>query len=173
MKSHRALGLAAVLFASSTARAAVTWKADFETGDLSQFQGNVNATNGARKNIEFVSDPVEEGKLAGKFTIHADDLFSTTQMRVQITHNGSPTGEGQDVFMSWYFRLPADPLVRDNIAYWESNASYHNMMTWWVTPKMGGGTTFDFGTGNLGSTKHIYSGDITINQWHQIASHIH
>ena len=94
-------------------------------------------------------------------------------MRVQITHNGSPTGEGQDVFMSWYFRLPAEPLVRDNIAYWESNANYHNMMTWWVTPKVGGGTTFDFGTGNPGSTKHIYSGDITINQWHQVASHIH
>jgi MYXO-CTERM domain-containing protein len=47
------------------------------------------------------------------------------------------------------------------------------MMTWWVTPKMGGGTTFDFGTGNLGATKHIYSGDITINEWHQVASHIH
>src|SRR5262245_9531520 len=131
-RANGAIALVAVLFTSTAARAAVTWHADFETGDLSQFQGNVNATNGTRQNIEFVTDPVEQGTLAGKFTIHADDLFSTTQMRVQITHSGSPTGEGQDVFMSWFFRLPADPLVRDNIAYWESNVSYHNMMTWWV-----------------------------------------
>src|SRR5260221_4532686 len=180
MKSTTDLGawacllvLAGVLCEPRVARAAVIWKADCETGNLSQFNGNVNATNGTRKNIEFVADPVEQGMVAGKFTIHADDTFSTTQMRVQVTRNSMRTGEGQDVFMSWYFLIAADPMVRDNIGYWETSGSNRNMMTWWLTPKAGGGTTFDFGTGNLGSGKHIYTGDISLNRWHQVASNIH
>src|SRR6185436_19616098 len=32
----------------------VVWKADFETGDISQFDGSVNATRADRKNIEIV-----------------------------------------------------------------------------------------------------------------------
>jgi hypothetical protein len=180
MKSTPRFGASAplLLFAgivcrSRAARAAVTWRADFETGNLSQFSGNVNATNGARKNIEIVADPVQQGQSAGKFTIHADDTFAATQMRVQVTRNGSPTGEGQDVLMSWYFLIAADPMIRDNIAYWETSGSNRNMMTWWIAPKAGGGTTFDFGTGSLGSTKHIFTLPIALNQWHQVASHIH
>src|SRR5712671_6259855 len=164
MKSTPRFGASAplLLFAgivcqSRAARAAVTWRADFETGNLSQFSGNVNATNGTRRNIEIVADPVQQGQSAGKFTIHADDTFAATQMRVQVTRNGSRTGEGQDVFMSWYFLIAADPMIRDNIAYWETSGSNRNMMTWWIAPKAGGGTTFDFGTGSLGSTKHIFT----------------
>jgi hypothetical protein len=153
--------------------AAVTWKADFETKDLKQFSGSTNATKGTRQNIEFVSDPVQQGMVAGKFTIHEDDIFSSTQMRVQITRNGARTGEGQDVFTSFYFRVASDPMVRANIAYWETSGSNRNMMTWWLVAKAGGGTTLNFGTGNLGSAKHLFTGDVTVGQWHQIAFHVH
>jgi MYXO-CTERM domain-containing protein len=158
---------------SAPARAAVTWKADFETGNISQFMGNVNATKGTRKNIEFVADPVQEGKMAGKFTIHEDDTFSSTQMRVQVTRSSPRTGEGQDVFMSFYFLIAADPMVRANIAYWETTGSNRNMMTWWLVAKPGGGTTLNYGTGNLGSGKHLYTGDVSLNVWHQIGYHVH
>ena len=151
----------------------MTWKADFETGNLSQFMGSVNATKGTRKNIEFVPDPVQEGKLAGKFTIHEDDTFSSTQMRVQVDRIGARTGEGQDVFSSFYFLVAADPMERANIAYWETSGSNHNMMTWYLTAKTGGGTQLNFGTGNLGNGKHLFTGDVAVGQWHQIAFHIH
>ena len=175
-RSFGALWLSLVagsMFESAPARAAVTWKADFETGNISQFMGNVNATKGTRKNIEIVADPVQEGKMAGKFTIHEDDTFSSTQMRVQVTRNSPRTGEGQDVFMSFYFLIAADPMVRANIAYWETTGSNRNMMTWWLVAKPGGGTTLNYGTGSLGSGKHIFTGDVSLNVWHQIGYHIH
>jgi hypothetical protein len=161
--------IAASLLWAGPARATVTWKADFETGNLSQFSGG---TMGAR-DIEFVTDPVQQGKIAGKFTVHANDTFGGSQMRVLINHSGARTGEGQDVFMSFYFLIATDPLIRDNIAYWESNGSFRNMMTWWLAPKAGGGTTLNFGTGNLGSTKHILTTDIAVGRWHQLAFNVH
>jgi hypothetical protein len=169
-----ALVLAAVSTWSGAVRAAVIWKADFETGDLTQWNGTTNGSKGARKNIEFVADPVQQGKTAAKFTIHPDDTFGGGQQRVQVTRNQARTGEGQDTFMSWYVLVPADPLIRDNIAYWESNSSYQNMMTWWVAPKgaAGGGTTINYGTGALGRNKQ-WTADITLNKWHQLAVHIH
>ncbi|HET6284565.1 MAG TPA: heparin lyase I family protein [Polyangia bacterium] len=167
------LVVAGLLVESAPARAAVIWKADFETGSISQFMGNVNATQGARKNIEIIADPVQEGKMAGKFTIHADDTFAGTQMRVQVTRNSPRTGEGQDVFMSFYFLVAADPMVRANIAYWETTGSNRNMMTWWLVAKPGGGTTLNYGTGNLGNGKHLFTGDVSLNAWHQVGYHVH
>src|SRR5258708_18571813 len=172
--SALSMAVLTALFAAP-ARATMTWKADFETGNLSQFNGSVNATKGTRKNIEFVPDPVAEGKLAGKFTIHADDTFASTQMRVQVDRLGARTGEGQDVFTSFYFLVAADPMIRANIAYWETSGSNRNMMTWYLLPKgvTGGGTTLNFGTGNLGNGKHLFTGDVAVGQWHQVAFHVH
>lgn len=172
-RSVSALLFAGALASAGTAAAAVTWRADFETGSISQFMGNVNAMKGTRRNIEIVTDPVQQGMSAGKFTIHEDDTFAGTQMRVQVTRSGSPTGEGADVFMSFYFQVMADPMVRANIAYWETTGSNRNMMTWWLAPKAGGGTLLNFGTGNLGSTKQLLNMEVAVGKWHQIAYHVH
>jgi hypothetical protein len=93
-------------------------------------------------------------------------------MRVQLNRNSPRTGEGQDLFMSFSFLMQAEPGIRDNIAYFESNQSYQNMMTWWLEPKAGGGTSVGYGTGALGRTKQ-WTADFTLNQWHQMAMHIH
>jgi len=94
-------------------------------------------------------------------------------MRVLIDHRGARTGEGQDLFMSFYFLMEKDPLIRDNIAYWETNGSFRNTMTWWLAPKAGGGTTLNFGTGNLGSRKQMLTTDVAVGVWHQLAYHVH
>ena len=93
-------------------------------------------------------------------------------MRVQVTRRPTRTEEGQDLFFSFYLRMNEAPLIRDNFAYWESEKSWRNMMTWWVAPKEGGGTTINFGTGNLGPNKH-WTADFTTRRWHQMAMHIH
>jgi hypothetical protein len=165
------LVLALVLGAQGRLAAGVVWKADFETGDISQFNGNINATNKDRKNIEIVSDPVRQGKSAAKLTIHSDDTFAARQMRVQLTRHSPRTAEGQDLYLSFYLRMNQAPLVRDNFAYWESDKSWRNMMTWWVEPKERGGATINFGTGNLGPNKH-WTADFTLGRWHQMAMHI-
>jgi hypothetical protein len=165
------LVLALVLGTEGLLSAGVVWKADFETGDISQFNGNVNATNKGRTNIEIVSDPVRQGKAAAKLTLHPDDTFAARQMRVQLTRHSPRTGEGQDLFLSFYLRMNEAPLARDNFAYWESDESWRNMMTWWVEPREGGGATINFGTGNLGPSKH-WTADFTPGRWHQLAMHI-
>lgn len=177
MKSRVILRSAVVLVgfvavAAGPAAAEVVWKADFETNDISQFDGTMNATKDARKNIEIVTMPRQQGKYAAKMTIHPDDTFKTRQMRVQFTRRPQRTEEGQDLFMSFHLRMEEAPLVRDNFAYWESDTSWKNVMTWWVAPKEGGGTTINFGTGNLGPNQH-WSADFSIKKWHQMVMHIH
>jgi hypothetical protein len=177
MKSRALIGSGVLLaaFALGARRqvaAGVVWKADFETGDISQFDGDINATKADRKNIEIVSDPVRQGKSAAKLTIHPDDTFKARQMRVQLTRNSRRTEEGQTLYLSFYLRMNQAPLVRDNFAYWESDKSWRNLMTWWVEPTAGGGTTINFGTGNLGPQKH-WTAPFTLERWHQLAMQIH
>jgi hypothetical protein len=74
--------------------------------------------------------------------------------------------------MSFWFLLDTAPQIRDNIAYFESNGSNRNMMTWWVEPKAGGGSSVGYGTGSLGQTKR-WTADLTLNKWHQMAMRIH
>jgi hypothetical protein len=171
-----ALSIAVALTTEGRALAEVVWKADFETNDISQFVGTMNATKDARKNIEIVTAPKQQGKYAAKMTIHPDDTFKARQMRVQFTHRPQRTEEGQDLFMSFYLRMDEAPLVRDNFAYWESDTSWKNVMTWWVAPKSadnpGGGTTINFGTGNLGPNQH-WTADFSLKKWHQMVMHIH
>src|SRR5438128_1094609 len=64
------LGL--LLVNTRAGHAAVIWKGDFETGDLKQFMGGINQTKGARVNAEVVTSPAQQGKSAGRLTIHAD-----------------------------------------------------------------------------------------------------
>ena len=163
---------ALVLGAQRPVAAEVVWKADFETGDIGQFNGNVNATNKERQNIEIVADPVRQGKSAARLTIHPDDTFHERQMRVQLTRHTPRTEEGQKLYLSFYLRMNQAPLVRDNFAYWESDKSWRNLMTWWVEPKGKAGATVNFGTGNLGPNQH-WSANFTLGRWHQMAMEIH
>ena len=66
----------------NSASAEILFKADFETGDLSQFGGQ--SKNIKPGHIEVVTDIVHSGKYAGRFTIHEDDVFNARQLRVQV-----------------------------------------------------------------------------------------
>src|SRR4051794_31910018 len=62
--------------------AEVLFRADFETGDFSQFGG---FSRGAKPgHAAVVTDVVHSGKHAGRFTIHEDDVFNARQLRVQV-----------------------------------------------------------------------------------------
>jgi hypothetical protein len=68
-----------------SASAKIIFKADFETGDLSEWnQTGIRGQNATPRNIQVVTDIVQQGKYAGKFTIHEDDVFNAQQLRVQI-----------------------------------------------------------------------------------------
>ena len=159
---------------SEPAAAEILFKADFETGDFSQFSGK--SKNIKPGHIEVVTDFVHSGKYAGRFTIHEDNVFSARQLRVQANGPKVTVKEGTDTFVSFYMYMNNQPKDRDNFFYWEGNPppGYNNVMTWWVEPKKDGtGTTIKYGTGNLGRKGVHWEQDFTVGQWHQLGMHIH
>ncbi len=168
---------ALALCATALASAEILFKADFETGDLSQWsKTGTRAQNATPRNIQVVTDIVQEGKYAGKFTIHEDDVFNAQQLRVQVGGPKVTVEEGSDTYMSFYLYMAEPPKDRDNFFYWEGTPppKYNNVMTWWVQPKTdGSGTQISYGTGNLGRDGTHWEAEFTIGKWHQLAMHIH
>ena len=165
-------GLGFFLFAAP-APARILFKADFETGDLSQFLGK--GQNATARNIQVVTDIVQQGKYAGKFTIHEDDVFNPQQLRVQVGGPRITVEEGSDTYMSFYLYMAEPPKDRDNFFYWEGSPppKYDNVMTWWLEPDAAGGALIKYGTGNLGRDGTHWQAPFGIGRWHQLAMHIH
>src|SRR5438132_5466456 len=111
------LVLAAALFGQNPAAAEILFKADFETGDLSQFGGQ--SKNLKPGDIEVVTDIVHSGKYAGRFTIHDYNIFNAKQLRVQVNGPKITVKEGTDTFLSFYLYMKDAPKDRDNFFYWE------------------------------------------------------
>lgn len=172
---HFALAGTLVCTASSIS-AEVLFKANFETGDLSEWsKTGTSGQNATPRNIQVVTDIAAEGKYAAKFTIHEDDLFKAQQMRVQLGGPRITVQEGSDTYMSFSLYMAEPPKDRDNFFYWEGSPppKYDNVMTWWVRPGEGGATLIEYGTGNLGRNGTEWSSDFAIGKWHRLAMHIH
>jgi Polysaccharide lyase len=166
--------LSGACFGLEPAAAEILFKADFETGDFSQFSGlSKNIKPG---HIEVVTDVVHTGKYAGRFTIHEDNVFNARQLRVQANGPKVTVKEGSDTFVSFFMYMKDAPKDRDNFFYWEGSPppGYNNVMTWWVQPKEdGAGTVIKYGTGNLGRKGVHWEADFAVGEWHQLGMHIH
>jgi hypothetical protein len=155
------------------AAAEVLFRADFETGDFSQFGGFNRGAKPAHAAV--VTDVVHAGKYAGRFTIHEDDVFNAQQLRIQVNGPRITVKEGTDTFMSFYLCMKDPPKDRDNFFYWEGGPPprYQNVMTWWVEPRPGGaGRAVRFGTGNLGRDGVLWDGEFAVGTWHQLGMHV-
>lgn len=161
------------LLAPAAAHAAVTWTATFEKGDSSEWMPGINALgpDKQRKNFEVLAEKVYAGMFAGKITCHTDDKFSADQVRVDIQHQSTLTDEGENMWLSGHYFMPADAGGREEFAFFESNTSFQNVMDFWFDKKAGGGTTINFGTGFLGQNK-VWTADFTTGAWHQLALHV-
>lgn len=161
----------------ATASAEILFKVDFETGDLSQWaKTGTRGQNATPRNIQLVTNIVQEGKYAAKFTIHGDDVFNPQQLRVQVGGPQITVAEGSDTYMSFYLYMADAPKDRDNFFYWEGAPppKWDNVMTWWVEPNAAAtGTLIKYGTGNLGRNGTEWQADFTTGKWHQMAMHIH
>ena len=167
---------ASLLSVIDSASAKVIFKANFETGDLSEWgKTGTRNQNATPRNVQVVTDIVQEGKYAARVTIHEDDRFNDQQLRVQLGGPKITVEEGSDTYMSFYIYMAEPPKDRDNFFYWEGTPppKYDNVMTWWVEPKEGGGTLIKYGTGNLGRNGTHWEAEFIIGKWHQLAMHIH
>ncbi len=164
--------LASVMLVSGAASADILWKGDFETNDLSQWGSPLNLKTGSRTNITVVGTPLLEGKHLAQLVVHPDDLWPNGHNRVDLHHDGKRTAEGQTTFFSWYFQLPVDVALHEDIGYWETNGpDYQQTMAFFVDPKNGGGTQIGFRTNKPNSKQH-WSAPLSVAKWHQIAMEI-
>jgi hypothetical protein len=173
---RRFLAAAALFYTAQPASARIIFKSGFETGDLSEWsQTGTKGQNATPRNVQVVTDTVEEGKYAAKVTIHEDDVFNAQQLRAQIGGPRITVEEGSDTYMSFYLYMADAPKDRDNFFYWEGNPppKYDNVMTWWIEPNDHGGASIKYGTGNLGRNGTEWEADFPIGKWHQLAMHIH
>jgi hypothetical protein len=158
---------------SGTAHAEVLWIGDFETGDVSQWDGSNLLVTGERDNLVFVHDVVREGTTAAQITLREDIIFEPyTQSRVEVKHQGLATAEGDDSYIAWFFMVPDAVEILSNIGYWESNESFRNTMSFSIIPGDGGESIVKFGTGNLGETER-WRETLVLGEWHRLAMHVH
>ncbi len=153
----------------------VIFRANFETGDLSQWsQTGTRGQNIKPRNVEVVKDPVAGGQYAVRMTIHQDDLFNDRQLRVQLGGPRITVEEGSETFMAFSLYMAEAPKDRDNFFYWEGAPPprYNNVMTWWVEPKEGGGTLIKYGTGNLGRNGTEWEADFETGKWHRLVMQV-
>ncbi|MCR9294967.1 MAG: polysaccharide lyase [bacterium] len=158
-----------------TTQAEILFQADFETGDLSQWETTgINSVNATEDNVQVVTDVGQQGKYAAKFTIRPEAIFNPRQLRVQVGGPKVQVEEGSDTFMSFYLYMNEAPKDRDNFFYWEGQPPprWNNVMTWWVEPDQDR-TLIKFGTGNLGRDGVHWNADFEIGKWHHLAMHIH
>lgn len=156
--------------------AEVMFRADFETGDLSEWgNSGTSGRNDTPRNVQVVTDIVQQGRYAGRFTIHEDDVFNERQLRVQVGGPRITVEEGSDTYMSFHLYMAEAPQDRDNFFYWEGAPPprYNNVMTWWVEPGENGDTRIRYGTGNLGRNGTEWDAPFEIGRWHQLAMHVH
>jgi hypothetical protein len=161
------------LVSASEADAAVLWKGDFETSDLSQWDGSTLTKTGDRLNLVVEGDTVADGVKAAKITLRDDIIFEPyNQSRVEVKHVGLHTLDGEDSYFAWSFMVPKDAEIRSNIGYWESTPTSKNTMTFFIEPAPAGGTNIKFGTGDLGQTVR-WTAKLELNEWHRVALHNH
>jgi lysophospholipase L1-like esterase len=167
--------LLALLCLAAPVAGRVLFRADFETGDLSQWtQTGTRGQNATPRNVQVVSDIVHRGKYAVRMTIHPDDVFNDRQLRVQLGGPRVTVEEGSDTYLAFSLSMPQAPQDRDNFFYWEGNPPprYNNVMTWWVEPGENGKALIKYGTGNLGRNGTHWQAEFTPGQWHRLAMHI-
>jgi hypothetical protein len=131
---------AAVVFEPATAAPAhpgVVWRGDFETGDISQWNELLNATNTTPPRVTIVGAPVRAGTHAGRIEVRNDNLWSNGLNRVELGHHPDPaTFEGSDRYYAWSMMVPPDgtwDAREKQIGYWEADVIYRQVMSFVVS----------------------------------------
>jgi hypothetical protein len=172
MISLRFAAFASVLCSPVLAHAAPVWVGDFETNDLSQWNGTLNGNVDGVDYITIATDVVVQGSYSARIELHNDAVWPNGLKRVELHHSpdAGRTAEGATTWFAWSFYLP-EALPEDpgaTIGYWETDSSYQQMMAFNTN-----GETIRFITQKPNYAEH-WSGDglLTAGEWHRIAMRV-
>jgi MYXO-CTERM domain-containing protein len=109
-----------LLTVPSLASAEVVWRADFETGNISQFDGRPQMVSPDR--LMVVSSPVAEGRYALQATVvQYDNPIDASGNRNELVHFGNET-EGKEYYYRWYTMFAEDFPAPDT---WQLFVQWH------------------------------------------------
>jgi hypothetical protein len=114
----------------------LVWKADFETGNLSQWEGVQQFAPGR---ASAVSSPSKQGMYSGRFEVRAGEFLKAdaptrnrTEAVLSVANNRHNPHEGSDWWYGWWFYLPAStPLPH------QGTTEYMSMMQHITTAPVG------------------------------------
>ncbi len=147
------------------------WKADFETGDTSQWHwiANPEAT-GVSNECSF------EGKYSGKIVLSGDEKFlwngraDLNRSEFHYSPEKGSTHEGKETFFSFSFYLPEtfSSIGRHELGYWEADQLWQQMMRFNID-----GEDFSFKATAAEKPFWIEPKGALAGHWHKVAMHIH
>jgi hypothetical protein len=165
MRPFLSLAVLVTSFAlSATVDAQVIWRADFETGDTSQWRNSPKSDA-----FKVVTSPVREGKYA--LRIDGSNAAKRGELdRIEFQHNppNGGTAEGVERFFGWSVFVPQTLTdSTHSIGYFETRNSWRQLMSFEVR-----------GEDILYSTRVPYAkrwegkGKLTPGRWHDIVVHV-
>ncbi len=171
-----------------SARPAASFTGDFETGDISQWEGSEAAR---ADSIQIVTDPVRRGRYAAKFTVRAGERVSNGNRAEIFRDHGDKAG--REVWYAWSFLVPRDfvdvewaPKLWQCIGQWHDQPDKTKGETWANFPgrspsiavyytSKGGASAIEvwYGTYGKGEAQKIVArAPIVKGQWHDLRFHI-
>lgn len=143
------IAMTVVLGVSSVANAKVIWRGDFETGDISQWNGTEMVSP---DRLRVVSDPATQGKYALKTVVkQGDDPINASGNRNELIYVDDRPQEGEDRYYRWQTLVPSTFKTTD---YWHLFTQWHQyktggspplaFMVWGEEIKLGSGSNYFF-----------------------------
>lgn len=171
-----------------TARPTASFTGDFESGDLSQWEGREAAR---ADSIQVVTAPTRSGRYAAKFTVRAGERVSNGNRAEIFRDNGDKAG--REVWYAWSFLVPRDfldvewtPKLWQCIGQWHDQPDKTKGETWATFPgrspsiavyytSKGGVPAIEVWYGTYGkgeNQKIVATAPIRKGEWHDLMFHI-
>lgn len=156
---------------ASEARASITWRGDFEVGNLSQWSDKIFPAQ-----IRLVTTPAR-GAHAARIELHNEDRWPNGLRRVELGYiPASKTFEGSEHYYGWSMFPSTDmPLAgshADTIGYWESSGLYMQVMVFNVSgAKVSFAALLNKPDGKAAGTLWR-TGDFAPGRWHDFVLHV-
>jgi hypothetical protein len=162
-----ALVAAGIAFAAAPARAALLWRGDFSTGDLSQW--TKTESRDVKSRLKLTADPEGGAGHALRVLVkHGDEPIGASGHRNELVWRGDDLRDGVDRYYAWRTFWPAGEAEQPG---WQ-------IFTQWHHYRGGGSPPLAFlvrrGEIQLGTNKNevVWSTPLERGRWHDFAFHV-
>jgi hypothetical protein len=158
---------ALVTAVSGTAHAAVIWRGDFTTGDISQWTSTESVGS---DRLQVTKDPMDPNQFALQTTVKQGDnpTHSAGGNRNELTYEADRPAEGDERYYRWQTMWPAD-YQTDN--YWQIFTQWHQYVSGGSPPLAFMAWGEQIKLGNNQDT-YFWTAPLERGRWHDFVFHV-